>query len=281
MRAIIINSSHISDSTNNNKFEYRPAQPIRFEEGDSIALAGLQMYYSTFNITSTYGNNTIGYTWVDGTSVSITITDGFYSIDTLNSYLQREMITRGHYLVSISGSYLYYLTLELNVTYYGCQLNAYALPTSAQASSLGYSRPAGATWSFPVSAVTPQWVVSSGIQDILGITAGTYPSSTQSTDYYTLSTTAPQVHPVQSYILHCNVLANDIAVPPTILYSFAPDTTFGSLISVRPSEYAFVDLRQGNYSSLEFRITAQDFSNVTIKDPSIVLFLLIRGRDER
>jgi hypothetical protein len=277
MESIVINSSHRTDTLRNNRFQYRFSNPINFQDGDAIALGGIQMFYSTPNITTEYQNNIIQYRWVDNTLNTIRIPDGLYSISDLNNYCKRAMQGNNHYLESDT-SQIFYLSFEINQTFYGIQLNSSTVPTSSEASVQALSRPDGATWNFPSVKTTPQWVIpnSSKISDILGFNAGSYPATQQSTDYQITSQYVPQVHPVSAFLLHVTILKNNIAIPPSVLYSFSSDVEFGQLLEVRPSEYAFLSLQQGNFAFLDIFFTDQDFNPVTILDPSVVITLFVK-----
>ena len=48
----------------------------------------------------------------------------------------------------------------INTPRYATGINAYALPTNAIATTLGYTQPAGAPWSYPATAACPQITVS-------------------------------------------------------------------------------------------------------------------------
>ena len=249
-------------------------------ENEELAVASISIYYSWPNITSTYNNQSFSYTWIDGTVVSVTIPEGFYTVPDINSYLQSVMVTNKHYLTTSTGSYVYYLELLENATYYAVQLNAYAVPTAAQAAALGYSLPAGATWVLPVAATTPQLTISStnNFKTIIGFSAGTYPSVAQSTTYSLTSNsgTAPQVTPVSSVIVCCDKLDNPYAIPDSVMFSLSPDTSYGSLISSRPSEFAWIDLKDGYHNELTISIVDQNFSPLPIKDTNIVVQLMVR-----
>jgi len=85
MRTLILNSQNIVPNTNNSELVYAfPAGSITIKESQQIALATLQMYYSTFNITALNNNNTYQYVWVDGTIVNVLMPDGFYTLDDIN-----------------------------------------------------------------------------------------------------------------------------------------------------------------------------------------------------
>ena len=81
MRTLILNQSNIVPNTNNSVLEYTfPAGNIHIVKGQKLALGSLTMYYSTFNITTTYNNNQYQYVWVDGSVVSVSIPNGFYKL---------------------------------------------------------------------------------------------------------------------------------------------------------------------------------------------------------
>ena len=101
MRTLILNSSNIVDGTNNSILSYEFAGGnINLKKGQKVALANLQMYYSTFNITAANNNNSFSYTWVDGIVYQVLIPDGFYDIPSLNNYLHFTMVQNKHYLLT-------------------------------------------------------------------------------------------------------------------------------------------------------------------------------------
>eukprot|EP00952_Eustigmatos_sp_NYUAD-ZCMA_P012371 49780-Eustigmatos_ZCMA.PRE.1 len=131
------------------------------------------------------------------------------------------------------------MELQENQTLYAIQLNCFALPTSLPS---GYTNPASMT--FPATSQTPQLVVpSTNIRDVLGFSAGTYPSSTQTTDYSTYSSYCPQLSPVQSVIMSCSMCNNPLSIPPNVLYSFSPaGVEFGSLIESKTNAFCWIDM---------------------------------------
>lgn len=280
MKTIIVNSTHVVSGTSNSKYTYNfPMGSANFNN-HQVAVASVAIYYSWFNLSSANSNNTISYIWPTSsgtTTVSLTIPDGFFSIDDLNSWLQSKMIANGHYLLDSNGDYVYYLEFQTNSTLYAVQLNCYALPTSLPT---GYSNPASMT--FPTSTYTPQVVVpSTNIRDVLGFTAGTYPSSQQTTNYSTYSSYTPQVTPVQSVIMTCSLVNNSLSVPNNVLYSFSPaGTTFGSLIESKPNSFAWVDIAHGNYPTFDIQFLSQSYSKLVINDSNIVVTLVVREKPE-
>jgi len=185
------------------------------------------------------------------------------------------MVSNGHYLVDGSGDYVYYLELQENSVYYAIQLNCYYVPTALPS---GYSNPASMT--FPTSNKTPQLVVpSTNIRDVLGFTAGTYPSSVQSSNYSTYSSYCPQVTPTQSVVMSCTLVNNSLGIPNNILYSFGPGgTSFGSLIESKPNAFAWMDIAPGNYATFDLQFMNQSYTKLVINDSNIVVQLVIREK---
>ena len=160
METIIINSSH-QDTSTTNRFVYRFPQNVKFQKGDTVALQSISMYNSIFNVEATRSNNVIQLIWNADTTVTYTFTipDGNYSIAQLNYFLQQQCVLNKLYATNATGDYIYFIELLTNSTRYACQINSYCLPTSAQATGLGYVKPAGATWDWPSSAKNVQFVV--------------------------------------------------------------------------------------------------------------------------
>ena len=142
MRTLILNSSDIVAGTNNSILSYTFAGGnINLKKGQKLALANLQMYYSTFNITAANNNNTYNYTWVDGTTNAVTMPDGFYDIPALNNYLHFTMVQNKHYLVSSTGDFVYFATLGINPSRYSCEINCFGMSVALAAAE---------SWTLPV-----------------------------------------------------------------------------------------------------------------------------------
>ena len=152
-------------------------------------------------------------------------------------------------------------------------------------------------WDIPPSGVatyvTPALeIYQNKLRDVLGLEAGFYPQGpptyaqqtftgayNQSPFYSTpqayLSTTVPQVTPLSSFLLNCNLINNDYAVPSSLLYSFAPEGAFGEQFTIAPNEYIFIDCLPAQYNKLQIRITDQNGLPISIEDPNMVIQILI------
>ncbi len=252
---VILNSTNYVTGSNGT-FRYNfPTGQVNFKNS-KIALASISIYYSWFSIQDSYNNTTLQIVWPVGpTTLNITIPNGFYSIPQLNAYLQSQMVANGMYLINGSGQYVYYLELIENSSAYAVQLNCYPIPTSLPA---GYSAPA--SWlGYPAVASTPQLVVlTNNFRNIIGFSAGTYPSVVQATNYSVSSTFTPQVSPVQSVIVGC-----------------LSGVAFGNLIESQPSAFSFVDILDGSYCSFDITLYDQDFNLLPINDTNLIIQLNI------
>ncbi len=74
-KTIILITANIEENSNNTKLVYNfPSGGYSFKN-DMIAVLSIYQYFSIFNITSSYGNNTFSYVWFDGVEYNITIPD--------------------------------------------------------------------------------------------------------------------------------------------------------------------------------------------------------------
>ena len=284
MKTLILSSNNVVDGTGLSVYRYQfPAGGAKFENHE-LALLSCSAYYSWYNVSSSdYSNTTFQYTWRGGTTETVTLDGGFYEIADTNAYLQSYVISKKHYLTDSGGNCVYYLEVLTNSTYYSVQLNCYAVPTPGEAPALGYSQPTGASWSFPDTATTPQFITSSSnnFRKVVGFSSGTYPPETQDATYSVLSNDdVPQVSPVSNVVVKCSLLQNKYAVPDTLLYSFSPSVGFGSQVTIEPSEKSLVDMRDGQHTEVEISFWDQDLNRLPIKDSQIVVILGVRKSQE-
>jgi len=282
MRTLILNSTNVSPSqTNKYSFKFL-GSGVSFEKGDTIALASINVLYSWYNITSLLGNNRFSYHIKNNdVGYEVLIPDGFYSISDLNAILQFTLLANGHYLVQTTGTTTinwYPLAISTNSTYYSIQLTcnpiAVTLPT-------GFTNPGGKfynTITFTVPT-TPQFVISNTeFQQIIGVNAGTYPPVSQTTIYNTLSTFTPQVSPVQNIIVRCNLCNNTFANPSDILYTFTPQNVdFGSNIFIQNPTLSMIDIKAGNFQSIDIELVDQNYNKIVMKDTNVCIQLVINS----
>ena len=273
MRNIIINQTHIVPETNNSQFLYKFPVSQKFQDMQ-IALGNLNFNQSIFNVTVKNNNNKFQYVWYDAggaTTVDVIMPDGIYQLEDINAFLQYTMVNNNHYLINDVGEYVYYISLTKNLVYYQYEISCDPIPIALP---FGWSAPVGFT--YPAVATTPQVIIpSTNIQNLLGFPAATYPNPVQSTTYNILSPNVPQIFPISSILIACSLVNNDLQYPNQVFYSFINDQPAGVPVSILPSEYAFINLNDGYYHSLSIQILDQFFQPISIKDPDILMNLLL------
>jgi hypothetical protein len=189
MRTLILSGSNVVANTGNSVYQYRfPGGNVNFEKGDRLALASIQMYYSTFNLTRENNNFQFQYVWVDGRTITINMPDGFYTIDDISNYIQFVMFQQGHYLTDAGGTIYYFMNLTVNTSTYQITINTYPISRTLyppETYSLG--RPTNGiittstptttvAWSNPTTPKTPMLrVLANDFTKVIGFNAGFYP----------------------------------------------------------------------------------------------------------
>lgn len=298
-QTIVLNRKNVVENTNNTKYIYTFPKPVTMLNKE-IALASLNMYYSWPNIQAIYNNNIFSYKWWDyygnlTVVQNVHIPDGNYSISTLSSYIQSQMLLRGHYLKDTrTGNKVYFLELIENPTYYACEITFTAMFAKGSADAgiyinenppTTYIDSAGNTvlkgWDYPSTKQYPQVIMSSSsnMKDFLGYLAGIYPPANTpvNTAFDMLGTVAPQTYPVSAVNIQCNFCKSDIAIPDNILYSFSQGNAFyGDLILKEPSNLIWTKIIDGTYTKLELQFIDQDFNPMKILDNQVNIIILIR-----
>ena len=308
MRTLILNQSNIVPNTANSRLEYTfPAGNVSIQKGQKLALASLQMFYSTFNITAINNNNVFSYVWVDGTEHSVVIPNGYYTIQTLNEFLQFTMINNTHYLIdNDTNNNVYFLTMGTNASTYKVELTCFQMNATLFVIGAGagqYSLPAGASWVVPTASILPMFKIpATSFRDVIGFSnagyypqgasgsyaeatiAGVPPAQTQSPAYASnlvfSSDIVPQVSPLSSYLVRCNLINNNYAVPNDLLYSFSPQAVFGEQFTIAPNQLIFINIQEGQYNKFAVEFADQNNKPVAIEDPNFVVLLIISEADE-
>lgn len=234
MSSTIILNSNNRDATTNYRFVYNFPSHVQFSEGDTIGVESINMYNIIFNVEATRSNNVFSIIWNADSAVTynFVIPDGFYSIADLNYFIQYSCVQNDLYCINGSGNYVYFVELVINSTVYGAELRTYILPDTTEAGTLGYTKPSGASWDFHASAdTTPQVVIpTSSFGELFGFIAGTFPATPQTTSQYIASTITPQISPVNSLILTCNLINSELSNPVNVFYSMPLNSAYGSLV---------------------------------------------------
>lgn len=276
MRTVIINSSNYVSGTLNT-FIYTLPISTKFNDGATVGVASIAIYNSTFNITSARGNNTIQIIWNANTSVTYTLTfsDGYYSVSDINFFIQSFCIDQKLYMTDTNSDNVYFVELVTNAPRYSVQLNCYALPTTAQATTLGYSIPSGASWTAPTTASTPQLVISNSFNALIGFATGTFPSSIQTTTQTSLSSIVPVISPIDSYNITCNLINSPLSIPNNTFFSIPLNVGLGSLLTISPAQIVFNDIASNVYNQIIIKFYDQLFNELKLNDFQVTITLAI------
>jgi hypothetical protein len=285
---IVLNQTNVVNDGLNNKLVYNFPNSVAFPHHE-IAIQSIYMYYSWVNINGvSLNNNFFQYIWPTSltTFTDVTIPDGLYEIATLNAYLQYIFIKAGQYLISSTGSNVYYMEFVVNPTRYGIQLNVYPVPTSLPS---GWSVPVAnaatgaAAWpGFPASSKTPSFQLSKGnLYKLFGFQQNLlFPTAPSSINASYISITAPQVQPNPSVFLQVTGIENNLATPSSNIGVVSPQVGFGELIQEQPPQFAWNKLMPGTYNSLRLAFVGTNNSQIQILDPQMVITLVIRDRKD-
>jgi len=300
MRVIVLNQNNLVMDGQNNKLIYKFPNSVQFKN-NHIAVSSVSMYYSWFNITSAYTNNSFTYTWVSAgitTTYTITIPDGLYQVSDLNNLLQFEMAKNGTYLINASGEYVYYAEFILNPTRYAVQINTFLFPTALPT---GYVLPSNfPAGGFPTQTFNPSITIPAKLNVILGFPVGfvsnqntnnayTPPTASSSNNYVSknssntlsyLSNVAPNVQPNSSIYFSLSNINNPYSLPSSIIYSIVPQGEVGTLITERPPQFMFNKMIDGTYNQLTLTFLGNDLQPIILNDPQMTILLTIKEGDE-
>jgi hypothetical protein len=295
MKTLILNSSNVVPNSNNSKYIYNfPQGGYTFNE-DLIAIQEIAMYFSAFNITTKYNNNSFSYIWIDGTVNVVNIPDSFLQVVDINAYMRSVMYANKHYLNATSGD-VYLLEMVVNQARYAVQVNNFLIST-AIATANTWTIPAGATWVLPTNPILPYLVVPAtnnfgavigfeAGQYPAGVIAGTPPAQTQTPAFTVsqseLSTLAPQITPYSSFLVFCSLVNNRAVIPSQLIFSFTPtDSTFGALQTYQPNaEMGWNKIENGTYNSFVIEFRDQFGGQVAFEDPNTLITLYTKNKNE-
>ena len=273
--SLVLNSSNVIGASKNT-YRYDFVQgSFKIDEGAEMCISSLTVPYSWYNVSTIYNNKSFQIvfpTLAGSTTLNITLPDGFYTVDDIDSYIKQQLYLNSLYLKDASGNIIYYFTMLYNVSTYKIQMLFYTVPTSLP---VGYSNPAGMT--FPATATAPSIVISSNnFGKIIGYSAGTYGGGVANAS--TLSNLVPVGSNVNSVIVRCSLVDNKVIIPTDILDSFPINSNFGSNINYSPNFQKWMKVKAGIYSSITITLSDQNLNDIAILDSNCLINLFIRQK---
>jgi hypothetical protein len=298
MKILVLNQKNLVPDGQNNKLVYSFPNSVQFKDC-YIAVSSVSMYYSWFNITSQYLNNTFTYDWTQAgitTTYTVTIPDGLYEITTINDFLQYEMIQNGTYLINSEGSNVYFAEFILNPPRYAVQLNTYLVPTSFATYTVPTSATTGLPLAPPTLSFNPVITTPLNFCNIIGFVstfasnsnvnnadpnpATAYVNKLPNGTFSYISTVAPQLQPNSAILFSMSNIDNKYAQPTSIIYSLVPAVAVGEIISEKPPQFMWNKLIDGTYNQLRLSLLGTDLAPIKINDPNMTFLLTIRDKDD-
>ena len=220
---LTLNSTNVSNTSTNTTFKYNFINGGFTCKNYEMCVSSITLPYSFYNVSSYYANKLFSLTFPTNAGAiqyDIVLPDGFYTVETLNNYIQQVCVTNGAYLLDSSGNYVYFVQLAYNTTYYSVQYLSFLVPLLANIGT--YTRPSsgiyssGSAYGLPTTTTfvhTLTLPTNGSIKDILGFAVGRYPPTTATSNYNTSSTVTPIVSTVNSLILQCSLVSNRCTTP--------------------------------------------------------------------
>lgn len=266
------------DYIGNSTFRYYPPAGTINLNRSEIGLESISIPYSWFNVTTAFNNRSIGSIGMpEGASYAfyqVVLDQGFYTVETINSWLQNWSILNNLYLVSDDGAYIYFYEILQNDSMYKIQLNLYEVPTAAEAAAKGWSNP---LFNFPtVSGRRPIFTIGSdsNFGKLIGFSPDSYNSVSQ------LGDLVPQMSPVTNIIVQTINLDNKYSSVPANLHAFTiVNTSFGSMIQVEPPSITYVDVTDCLINYIDIRLVDQNYNNLAFQDTSVLIKIIIKIRE--
>jgi hypothetical protein len=195
---------------------------------------------------------------------NVLLPDGFYTTTSLNSYIQQFCVSNGFYLIENSTqNYVYYINVLFNDTYYANQIILKTVPTTIPA---GFTAPAN--WAgYPTVSRTPYVEIlrDNHFGKFLGFTPGNY-GINSTVAYSGNSNQTPVGSIVNSLVIRCSLVNNNVSVQTDIIDVFAISGTFGRNLNFNNNIEKWIKLNAGRYSSFTVSIVDQNMNDIEILD---------------
>ena len=284
--SLVLTQSNVVSSSNNSIYRYDFLGGNFQMKDNEICITQATIPYSFFNVNGANGN-TINLTFPFATPVvaNLSLTTGFYTVSDINLFFQNYCVANKYYMiVTTTGQFVYFLAFFTNTTFYQNQVVFTALPTAAEAVTLGWTIPVGATWTLPAASanMTMAFASTGSIAPLLGFVAGTSYSPTAGAGGSSTSILSPNV-PIGSFvnsiIMRSNLINNNVGNPTDILDSMPiANATFGANINYSPSFSKWVTIADGTYSQFNISLFNELLQPIVAQDNRVLINLLIRKK---
>jgi hypothetical protein len=281
---LVLNNTNVVGNYNTQLVYNFISGTFHIPEGSRMCLSSLTLPYSWFNINGAlYRNNSFSYIWYYGNGTAktytVTIPNGFYELADIQNYLELYMISQNQYFTNTTtGQNLYYVSFSTNTTYYAIQLICSPIPSTLPSGFTAPSAGFNGTDGYPTAGYnyTPRVIIASNnnFGSLIGFSAGTYPSAVTQSTNNSLGSLTPNLTPVNSLILLCNLVSNDVSSQGNIFTSIPiSNTSFGSNLNYNPNFQNWITVNPGSYSSFTISILDQNFNYIEARDSNMLITL--------
>ena len=192
-----------------------------------IALSNLSIYYTWNNIKSSYNNNNKFKISAPTWNEEFTLPDGSYSISDIQDYFE--------YILKKYGENTDELSLQIYINKIENRIifkikNGYSLE-----------------------------LLTKETMKLLGSTENKITKDKNSED-------VPHLEITEVVLVHCDMVNNDYQQDSRVLYTFAPNKSFGSLLDISPSNHIFLKTFNSEYDEIIVWFTDQNSKPLEVED---------------
>jgi len=262
-----------------NKFLKKFGKSFECNDNYSIGIEKLSINKQWNNVEIARNNNTFSILWNADTITQheFVLVDGAYNVPDILLRLHAFMAANDLYCNNtVTGDIVYFIDMEIDPVLYTIAITTIPLPTSAQATTLNYTKPTGATWDFPVTASTPQLIIPTGIGYLFGYEANTYPENIENSTHVFSGNDVPHFNAIGNVNVTCNFVANAIATPSNFIDSFSTEGGISDVIGFQNSNPAMLTCAQNNYDYVLFEFFDKNYKALPIRDNDVSISVLIK-----
>jgi len=267
-----------------------------------ITLHSLQIPYSWFNISAQQGNNVFQFEMPTGATYAlfnVTIPDGFYSIDDLNSFFQLFMLQNQCYTfltADTTETPIFYISFVSNALYY--RTTIFANPVPAAGGLYSYPPNYAGTGIPPTQSVDPVMIIGTvgtnsnssiypagsvtpglySFSKTLGFSPGTYPALNTTTAFSMNGQFPPMIETTNIVNVEIDCISNSSISPnPRVIAQVSPNVDFGGLITYQPFQPLWLPVTDNTYQEFNIRFVDEFMNPLNNQDGNITGALKVRG----
>ena len=214
----IFMSTENSKTSDSNRFKLYFTDKIDLRGNKKIALSDLSIHYTLYNIKEAYNNNKLrlfGRNW----SEDVTIPDGSYEISQIQNYFLDEVIKKH----------------ESNVK------------SNEQSPILIYANRILNRVTFRIKTGYKLELLTNETMRLLG--DGPIIDTTKNGE------NIPRLKSVRNFLVFCNLVQNAYLQDNKLLFSFVPNSRFGSLLSITPQVLKYCEIVDSIFDYIEISFT--------------------------